>query len=65
MTDDLVQRLRVAAGDGRGAYELIEREAADRIEKLEAALRHIDALDIRCTIDDAGEIARRALECSQ
>jgi hypothetical protein len=38
------------------------KEAADRIEQLEAALRHIEVLDIRCTIDDAADIARRALE---
>ena len=48
MTDDLVKRLRDAAKSGYDIYGLhcdIELEAADRIEKLETALKHcINAL---------------------
>ena len=42
MTDDLVKRLRAGTGDGLRAYDWMN-EAADRIEKLEAALREIAA----------------------
>ena len=38
MTDDIVKRLRGGTGDGLRAYDWMN-EAADRIEKLEAALQ--------------------------
>jgi hypothetical protein len=53
MTDDLVKRLRELAGK----YD----EAADRIEKLEAALREIVELGF-WDGDRAMDIARKALE---
>ena len=53
MTSDLVKRLRELAG----RYD----EAADRIEKLEAALREIAALGY-WDGDSAMSIARKALE---
>ena len=53
MTDDLVKRLRELAG----RYD----EAADRIEKLEAALREIVELGF-WDGDRAMDIARKALE---
>ena len=53
MTDDLVKRLRELAG----RYD----EAAERIEKLEAALREIAALGF-WDGDSAMSIARKALE---
>ena len=58
MTDDLVKRLRkgVMCGD-----DPIVDEAADRIEKLEAALREIAALGY-WDGDSAMNIARKALE---
>ena len=60
MTDDLVKRLR------RGTVGDKERhEAADRIEKLEAALREITWIatpDHEEARYKATEIARRALE---
>jgi hypothetical protein len=40
MSDDLVKRLRVRA-EFTGPYSALWDEAADRIEKLEAALRKI------------------------
>ena len=54
--DDLVKRLRELAG----RYD----EAAERIEKLEAALREIAALGY-WDGDSAMSIARKALEDSQ
>jgi len=71
MTDDLVKRLRdscyLAFDDGTNDYGAAD-EAADRIEKLEAALREIDAVkyygmegaEIECK--EMHEIARKALE---
>ena len=58
MTDDLVKRLRkgVMCGD-----DPIVDEAADRIEKLEAALREIVELGF-WDGDRAMDIARKALE---
>ena len=65
MTDDLVNRLRQI---GEGAYvgavsddRKAAREAADRIEKLEAALREIAALGY-WDGDSAISIASKALE---
>ena len=57
MTDDLVKRLRknVMCGDA------VIEEAADLIEKLEAALREIAALGY-WDGDSAMSIARKALE---
>ena len=64
MIDDLVQRLREKAFRIETA-ELLD-EAADRIEKLEAALREIiqeDALNGKTVfVGDFGKIARKALE---
>ena len=58
MSNDLVKRLRqgVMCGD-----DPIVDEAADRIEKLEAALREIAALGY-WDGDSAMSIARKALE---
>jgi DNA-binding IclR family transcriptional regulator len=58
MSDDLVKRLRkgVMCGD-----DPIVDEAADRIEKLEAALREIAALGL-WDGDSAMSIARKTLE---
>jgi hypothetical protein len=58
MTDDLVKRLRkgVMCGD-----DPIVDEAADRIEKLEAALQEIAALGF-WDGDSAMSIASKALE---
>ena len=57
MTDDLVKRLRknVMCGDA------VIEEAANRIEKLEAALREIAALGY-WDGDSAMKIAKEALE---
>ena len=58
MSDDLVERLRA-----EGIAEL--DEAADRIEKLEAALREIDTIAVRHIKGGIGKaqiIARKALE---
>ena len=57
MTDDLMERLR---GYGDGNNDLMDA-AADRIEKLEAALREIAALGY-WDGDSAMSIARKALE---
>lgn len=50
MSDDLVKRLRDTADSGGydiyGLHCDLEREAADRIEKLEAALKNISEGDI-------------------
>jgi hypothetical protein len=56
MSDDLVERLRERAGqnDEYDWHGDIELEAADRIEKLEAALRFYAF--------HGGDIARKALE---
>ena len=59
MTDNLVERLREKAFRTE-TYELLE-DAADRIEKLEAALREIAALGY-WDGDSAISIARKALE---
>ena len=77
MTDDLVKRLRDMCGDDgilaiRDIYDHDVAEAADRIEKLEAALREMlekctwakrekwcGSLDCHC------QIARNALEDKQ
>jgi len=58
MTDDLVKRLRkgIMCGD-----DPIVEEAADRIEKLEAALRKIDRSSC-LNPHDICDIARNALE---
>ena len=45
MTDDLVKRLRCYADIDSAVYHpWVYGEAADRIEKLEAALREIEAM---------------------
>ena len=62
MTDDLVKRLRTQMWDHE--YK-IQKEAADRIEKLEAALREIAWIatpDHEEARHKANEIARKALE---
>jgi hypothetical protein len=70
MTDDLVKRLRQI---GKGAYvgavsddRKAAKDAADRIEKLEAALREIADGAVADNADDACyalmKIARKALE---
>jgi hypothetical protein len=63
MTDDLVNDLRLNA-DWSHLDVCLYREAADRIEKLEAALREIAyARPECCCISDAIQgIARKALE---
>jgi DNA-binding IclR family transcriptional regulator len=66
MTDDLVKRLREVGGmsdDGATRWYINPDgpEAADRIEKLEAALREIAALGY-WDGDSAISIARKALE---
>jgi len=66
MTDDLVKRLR-QWDCGESTWGLLEN-AADRIEKLEAALREIDAVkyygmegaEMECK--EMHDIARKALE---
>ena len=64
MTDDLVERLREKAFRTE-TYELLE-DAADRIEKLEAALRRIiDRAEYRMghhVTDAVCAIAKEALE---
>jgi len=62
MTDNLVERLREKAFRTE-TYELLE-DAADRIEKLEAALREIAALGY-WDGDSAMSIASKALEGNQ
>ena len=62
MTDDLVKRLREKAFRTE-TFALLE-EAADRIEKLEAALREIAALGY-WDGDSAMSIASKALEGNQ
>jgi len=59
MIDDLVKRIR-EWDEGCGEWELLEA-SADRIEKLEAALREIAALGY-WDGDSAMNIARKALE---
>ena len=69
MTDDLVKRLRETSDDWPACLVALEQEAADRIEKLEAALREIigalndpkggqHVYDMR----NASYIARKALD---
>ena len=55
MTDDLVARLRETSGkyDEYCWHSDIELEAADRIEKLEAALRKIAKHDMQSIAMDA------------
>jgi hypothetical protein len=62
MTDNLVKQLRAAreSGDPWAAWHLA-LQTADRIEKLEAALREIAALGF-WDGDSAMNIARKALE---
>ena len=71
MSDDLVKRLRLI-GEKRlqctACYKFIDTadEAADRIEKLEAALRAIEHLDYKnaatnCAAHSAYKIAHKAL----
>jgi hypothetical protein len=72
MSDDLVQRLRwMADGDLHEEDEAICRQAADRIEALEAALREIAGAEAVWGPESWGrwhinispiDIARRALE---
>ena len=73
MTDDLVKRLREVGGisdDGATRWYINPDgpEAADRIEKLEAALREITWIatpDQEEARHKATEIARKALEDKQ
>ena len=65
MSDDLVRRLECYADLSDAVYHpWVYKEAADRIEKLEAALREIaGARPECCCISDAMQfIARKALE---
>jgi hypothetical protein len=67
MTEDLVKRLRDMCGrDGilaiRDIYDHDVAEAADRIEKLEAALRSIAANACCDSCREAALVARKALE---
>jgi len=59
MTDDLVKWLRIQS-DGYGLKRC--GEAADRIEKLEAALRSIAANACCDSCREAALVARKALE---
>jgi HAMP domain-containing protein len=59
MSDDLVKRLRVRA-EFTGPYSVLWDEAADRIEKLEAALRRL--IDYGMVSYQDLERARKALE---
>jgi hypothetical protein len=62
MTDDLVKRLRCYSDLNDAVFHpWVYGEAADRIEKLEAALREIAALGY-WDGDSAMSIARKALE---
>jgi len=65
MTDDLVKRLRESDVDGLYGLRSIDwmREAADRIEKLEAALKKIALDDPDCCMiaDRMRETAEIAL----
>ena len=62
MTDDLVKRLRVRA-EFTGPYSALWDEAADRIEKLEAALRELSTDWDCCAVSKTMKlIARKALE---
>jgi len=75
MTDDLVKRLRDAADRAKREYpevfrvsEEITYEAADRIEKLEAALRdvmemaEVHEIPFRDRVMYVSDIARKAQE---
>lgn len=69
MSDDLVKRLRDVAGVIIGAQSQnleedygLAREAADLIEKLEAALRSIAANACCDSCHEAALVARKALE---
>jgi len=62
MTDDLVKRLRFFE-----RWDPDQREAADRIEELEAALREIETLELdprnsgQMWVEALRQIARKAL----
>ncbi len=66
MTDDLVKRLRSIGSAGPGRISFLASEdamkAADRIEKLEAALRSIAANACCDSCREAALVARKALE---
>ena len=65
MTDDLVKRLRERAGqnDEYDWHGDIELEAADRIEKLAAALRDLSEGWECCPVSQAmRRVARKALD---
>ena len=66
MTDDLVKRLRLIGTrvgvTNRMRDAVAGREAADRIEKLEAALRSIAANACCDSCREAALVARKALE---
>jgi hypothetical protein len=66
MSDDLVKRLRETSDDWPACLVALEQEAADRIEKLEAALRDLcDGWEC-CPVSQAmRRVARKALEDSQ
>jgi hypothetical protein len=58
MNDDLVKRLRVRA-EFTGPYSALWDEAADRIEKLEAALRALSATcDCWAAVEERGKIMK-------
>ena len=66
MSDDLVKRLRSLGRAGPGRISFLASEdamkAADRIEKLEAALREIIEVDPLRPAFNCQSIARKALE---
>ena len=67
MTDDLVKRLRQLGSAGPGRISFLASEdatkAADRIEKLEAALRELSDGWPCCSVSQTmRDIAREALE---
>lgn len=70
MTDDFVKRLRDrdAYAETHGWDNVVFGQAANRIEKLEAALREIEILEVdpRCSgqmwVETLKEVARKALE---
>ena len=53
MTDDLVKRLREEATADTSTCSFLTEEAADRIEKLEAALARIAKHDLQAIAMDA------------
>ena len=61
MTDDLVKELRASYDPNDAVPMQVCLDAADRIEKLEAALREIASID-SYYVGDIVDFARKALE---